>query len=208
MFCGHKLRTSTSTQFNAVLNIPIFLTFFQKRNAQVHQVPTSFHQHPKTFKNQGSLTFLALLCFKFLKITWERPQRTTPVFTHPKKTSWPPFRWAVQFHIQRFSFGVENLLDYLSFWRTSFLVWDLLKDVENPETERFFWIIFISDWWSVPFCCDPSGISFVVVWRQIFPGEQKNINWYRRATWKLSCRLPSNTLYIIEMECWCTKIHL
>ena len=130
MFCGHKLRTSTSTQFNAVLNIPIFLTFFQKRNAQVHQVPTSFHQHPKTFKNQGSLTFLALLCFKFLKITWERPQRTTPVFTHPKKTSWPPFRWAVQFHIQRFSFGWKTcwttfLFEGLLFWFG--IYWKMLK---------------------------------------------------------------------------------
>ena len=101
----------------------------------------------------------------------------TPVFTHQKNvvTSLSVGRSKFSY-IQRlvYCWGSKSCWsDYLFFWRISFLVWALLKDVENPRNWTLLWVIFISDWWSVPFCCDPSGISFVVVWRQIFPGEQK-----------------------------------
>ena len=147
MFCGRKLRTlqisvnipnEVSTPFNAVLNIPIFLTFFQNRNAQQPaKSPPSFHQHPKTFKNQGSRTFLALLCFKFLKITCQRPQPTPPCSPIKKNvvTSLSVGRSKFSY-IQRlvYCWGSKSCWsDYLFFWRISFLVWALLKDVENPR---------------------------------------------------------------------------
>lgn len=132
MFCGHKLRTlqisvnipnEVSTPFNAVLNIPIFLTFFQKRNAQQPAksppLSISIPKHLKTKALEPSW----LCC---VSSSWKSPanDHNQHPRVHPsKKCRDLPFGWAVQIFIYStlsLLLGFEKLLEWLPFFLEDF----------------------------------------------------------------------------------------